>query len=71
MCAREYANPKVVASRAIAVADELAAQLEPPQTYGAHGCDDPGMQVPLPSQRPASVTVEPVHDCMPHARPGG
>ena len=29
------------------------------------------MQVPAPSQRPASVIVEPTHDCMPQARPGG
>jgi hypothetical protein len=29
------------------------------------------MHVPVPSQRPASVTVDPVHDCMPQARPGG
>jgi len=27
--------------------------------------------VPAPLQRPASVSVEPVHDCMPQARPGG
>jgi hypothetical protein len=29
------------------------------------------MHVPPPSQRPASVCVEPVHVCAPHARPGG
>jgi hypothetical protein len=28
------------------------------------------MQVPPPSQRPASVCVEPVQVCVPHARPG-
>ena len=28
------------------------------------------MQLPMPSQRPASVSVEPVHACMPQARPG-
>jgi hypothetical protein len=50
---------------------QLAMQLPPPHTYGAHGCDEPGMQVPAPSQRPASVIVEPVQDCMPQARPGG
>jgi hypothetical protein len=53
------------------LAVQVAAQLPELHTYGAHGCDAPGMQVPLPSQRPASVSVDPVHDCMPQARPGG
>ena len=31
----------------------------------------PGIQVPVPSQRPASICVDPVQDCVPQARPGG
>lgn len=50
---------------------QLARQLVPLHTYGAHDCDAPGMQVPVPSQRPASICVEPVHVCEPQARPGG
>jgi hypothetical protein len=30
-----------------------------PQTYGSHGTCAPGAQTPAPSQRPASVEVEP------------
>jgi hypothetical protein len=53
-----------------ALAVQLARQLPPLHTYGAHGWDEPGVQVPAPSQRPASVSVDPAHDCMPQARPG-
>jgi hypothetical protein len=53
-----------------ALVEQLAWQLPPLQRYGMHDCDAPGMQLPTPSHRPASVSVEPVHDCMPQARPG-
>jgi hypothetical protein len=50
--------------------EQVARQLEPPHTYGAQDCMAPGPQLPTPSQRPASVAVEPEHVGDAHAKPG-
>jgi hypothetical protein len=33
-----------------------------PHSYGEHGCVAPGVQLPAPSQWPASVSVDPTQD---------
>jgi hypothetical protein len=49
----------------------IVRQLVPPQTYGVQLWLAPGTQLPVPSQRAPSVTVEPVQVWLPQAAPGG
>jgi hypothetical protein len=42
-----------------------------PHTYGSHGWPELGTQAPLPSQREAPVSVDPVHAWPLHALPVG
>jgi hypothetical protein len=49
---------------------QVAVQLVPPQMYGWQDWVMPGLQLPMPSQRPASVTVEPVQVWVVQALPG-
>src|SRR5215468_2063961 len=45
---------------------QLFLQAPVPQTYGAQLCCEGVAQVPLPEQNAALVSVEPVHDGLPH-----
>src|SRR5215831_6338717 len=49
---------------------QVARQLVPPHTYGAQDWVAPAAQFPAPSQRPASVAVDPVQVGEAQAKPG-
>jgi len=47
----------------------VVRQLVAPQAYGVQLWLAPGTQLPMPSQRAASVCVDPLHVSLPHAVP--
>lgn len=53
-----------------ALVEQLARQLVPPHTYGMQVWFVPAVQLPMPSQRPASVSVDPAQVWLLHALPG-
>jgi hypothetical protein len=54
--------------QSVAVA-QVVRQLVPPQAYGVQLWFVPGVQFPIPSQRAASVTVDPLQVWVPQALP--
>jgi hypothetical protein len=49
---------------------QVVRQVVAPQAYGVQLWLAPARQFPMPSQRAASVTVDPLQVWLPHALPG-
>jgi hypothetical protein len=54
-----------------ALVEQLVRQLVAPQAYGVQPWLAPATQFPMPSQRAAKVTVDPLQVWLPHGLAGG